>query len=119
MTTTDGLLERIIKRVNRDTDPFDITITVNGAVITGQLISRSVWLEVNIKLLNDVDKMLFADEFAAEGGSLDNEQYLHLSEAKTLSGLEIPLTVGTGYLRIPTASVDSWAIGRVDIQRAR
>ncbi|MFE6552792.1 hypothetical protein ACFVHS_30970 [Streptomyces sp. NPDC057746] len=119
MTTSDSLLERINKRVNRDTDRFDITITVNGAVITGRLISRAVWLEVNIKLLNDIDKMLFADEFAAEGGSSDNGEYLHLSEAKTLSGLEIPVAVGMGYVRIPTASVDSWAVGRVDIQRAR
>lgn len=119
MTTSDSLLGRIIKRVNRDTDRFDITITVNGAVITGRLISRAVWLEVNIKLLNDIDKMLFAEEFAAEGGSLDNEEHLHLSEARTLSGWEIPLAIGTGYVRIPAASVDSWAFGRVDIQRAR
>lgn len=119
MTNSDNLLKRIIKRVNESADRFDITITVGGALITGRLTPRAAWLESNITVLNDVDKKLFADEFAAEGGSFDNEEYLHLTEARTVFGLETPIPPGTGFLRIPTANVDSWAIGRVNIQRAQ
>ncbi|MGD1219983.1 hypothetical protein AB9Q10_16320 [Streptomyces krungchingensis] len=118
MTNSDKLLERIIKRVNDGADRFDITLTVGGALITGRLTPRAAWLESNIAVLNDVESMkLFADEFAAEGGSLDNEEYLHLTEAKTVFGVEIPIPTGAGFLRIPAVSVDAWSIGRVSIDR--
>lgn len=116
MTNTDKLLERIIKRVNESAERFDLTLTVAGAVITGRLTPRAVWLEANVSVLTEADSK-FAQEFAAEGGSFDTEQYLHLTEAKALFGLEAPVPVGAGYLRIPTASVDSWSIGRVDISQ--
>jgi hypothetical protein len=64
------------------------------------------------------DMKRFVDEFAGEGGSFDNEEYLHLTEAKTVFGVEQPIPVGTGFLRIPTSSVDSWAIGSLSIGRA-
>lgn len=119
MTNSDKLLERLIKRVNDSATPFDITLTVGGALITGRLIPRKVWLETNITVLRQGDDMQeFADEFAIEGGSFDTEEYLHLLGAKTIFGEEPPIAAGTGLLRIPTGRVDSWAVGRVAIEFA-
>jgi hypothetical protein len=118
MTNSDKLLERIVKRVNQSGDSLDITITVGGTLITGRLTSRAAWLRSSIEALNQVDAMKgFADEFATEGGSLDTEDALHLAEGRVVFGAEPLVFAGTGFLRVPLAKVDSWAIGRVDIRR--
>ncbi|WP_369043451.1 hypothetical protein [Streptomyces sp. Midd1] len=116
MTNSDKLLERIIKRVNDGAERFDITLTVGGALITGKLTPRAAWLDANITVLTEVGNKI-ADEFASEGGSFDNEEYLHLTDAKNVFGLEQPIPTGAGFLRIPTANVDSWSIGSVSIDR--
>jgi len=118
MTNSDKLLARIVKHVNHSGDSLDITMTVGGTLITGRLTSRAAWLSSSVEALNQVDAMKgFADEFAAEGGSLDTEDALHLAEGKVVFGAEPLIFAGTGFLRVPLAKVDSWAIGRVDIRR--
>lgn len=117
MTSSDSLLERIIKRVNASGERFDITLTVGGTVVTGQITPRSVWLNSAINVLLDAGSD-HDGEFATEGGELDNEEYVHLTEARAVFGMDVPVPVGAGYLRIPTDRVDSWSLGRVDISPA-
>ncbi|MEV8432019.1 hypothetical protein ACWHLZ_27965 [Streptomyces chartreusis] len=116
MAETDKLLERVVKRVNDSGNPFDITITVGGAMITGRVAPRAAWLESNIEVLSGIDDTkAFVDDFANEGGASDTDEYLHLTDAKVIFGVEIPINAGTGLLRVPVSSVDSWAVGRLDI----
>jgi len=115
MTNSDKLLEKIIERVNKSGDLFDLTITIRGAMMTGRLVPRSTWLGENIGFLEKAAVASgFVDDFAGEGGAFDTPEYLHLSDAKVFLELGHPLPAGTGLVRIPITSVDSWAIGRMD-----
>lgn len=117
MTNSDKLLERIARRVNNSGQKFDLTITVGGTVITGRLTPRAAWLGSNIDVLNEVDTMKpFIDEFAAEGGEPDDQEYIHLTEAQVVFGAVPTIQAGTGYLRIPLNKVDSWALGSLEIR---
>jgi hypothetical protein len=111
MTTTDKLLERLVKRVNETGTFLDITLVVGGAMITGRLAPRSKWLEGNIAALNQAQELKgFADEFAAEGGALDTEAYVHLSGAKKVFGEGLLPTSGSAF-RVPITEVQGWMIG--------
>jgi hypothetical protein len=112
MTTTDKLLERLVKRVNESGKLLDITLTANGSMITGRLAPRAAWLSTIIEELNETDSKAFADDFAAEGGALDTEEYLHLSQGQVLFGT-VPAPTKGGLLRVPLSAVDSWMVGRV------
>ncbi|MFJ2007393.1 hypothetical protein [Streptomyces chartreusis] len=113
MTDTDKLLERIIEGVNKSGEPLDITITTNGTVITGRLAPRRLYLEANIRKLTDNGYPSYADEFANEGGSLDNADYVHLTEAKLVFEGDMMPASGTA-IRVATANVQAWHVGRLE-----
>ncbi|MFE9684149.1 hypothetical protein [Streptomyces sp. NPDC006285] len=118
MDNSDNLLELLIKRVNSGTGRLEITLTVGGALITGKLIPRKAWLEANISLLDkSAEAKAFVADFAGEGGSFDSEDYVHLTGAKTLFGLEPPVSHGAGLVRIATSDVDAWSLGRISIDQ--
>lgn len=112
MTTSDNLLGSIIKRVNESGALLDITITVGGAMITGKLAPRGAWLSTVAEQLEQTEAAKFASDFKAEGQTFDSEDYLHLSGGKVLFGTT-PLPTHGGLIRVPTASVETWMIGRV------
>ncbi|MFF5801615.1 hypothetical protein [Streptomyces albogriseolus] len=113
MTTSDQLLERIVKRVNRTGTFLDITLIVGGSMITGRLCPRANWLEGNIGVLAQVEEMKdFADDFAHEGGAMDTEDYVHLSQAKQVFGDNMLPTRG-GAIRVPITQVQGWMLGHM------
>ncbi|WP_405925447.1 hypothetical protein [Streptomyces sp. NBC_00035] len=114
MAETDRLLEQLIKRVNKTGTPIDVTVTVNGAVVTGKLVPRSQWLEANIEQLNGAESEYapFVDDFALEGGIVDHEEYLHLHPARLVHSLEIIPRKGAAF-RTRTSDVQAWMLGRL------
>jgi hypothetical protein len=113
MTTTDKLLERLVKRVNQSGAFLDITLVVGGAMITGRLCPRSNWLEANIGVLREVETMKeFADDFAHEGGAMDTEDYVHLSQAQQVFGSSMLPSKG-GAFRVPITQVQGWMLGHL------
>ncbi|MFD3574745.1 hypothetical protein [Streptomyces sp. NPDC058644] len=112
MTTTDNLLERLVKRVNETGELLDVTLMVRGATITGKLAPRGKYLSTIVEELHKRGLEGYAEDFAAEGHALDTEEYLHLSGGQVLFGSK-PLPEKGGLARIPLHAVDGWWLGRV------
>ncbi|MET9140540.1 hypothetical protein [Streptomyces parvulus] len=113
MTTTDKLLERLVKRVNQTGIFFDITIVVGGSMYTGRLCPRANWLDGNIGVLNQIDELKdFVDDFAQEGAATDPESYVHLSQTRQVFGNNLLPNQG-GAFRVPIAQVQGWMLGHM------
>jgi hypothetical protein len=112
MTDSDKLLESLVKRVNESGELLDITVTVGGALLTGQLAPRAAWLSTTAEQLEETSAAAFAADFRAEGRAMDTAEYLHLSGGKVLAGVT-PVPTNGGLMRLPLARVDNWMIGRI------
>ena len=120
MTTTDQLLESILKRVNDSGVFFDITLTVGGSIVAGKVVPQSTWLAAVGRALtgSGEDMAVYAEDFTAASRAMSTEEFLHLADAKLIFGQQLPMPPSGGMMRFPVTAIDGWMVGRLAIEPA-
>lgn len=120
MVNKDGILEAFVSQANENGFALDISLLVEGAIVSGTLVSAEDYYKALIESFkegNDVAKE-FSEQFAeaskssksAEGGA----NFIHLKEARIFLNGSNPIpSEGTTLWRGRLTEVDSFFLGRI------
>jgi hypothetical protein len=131
----DLVLAVLVKAVNSgETSNLGISLLVGGSWLTGSMIGGRMWFDqlgqlVDTQTGSDGGRLFHLigetaypseSERLAEGKApLDTEPgFLHLRDARLLSGAAVRVPEPGGLVRLKLASVDGWLVGILD-PRAR
>jgi hypothetical protein len=116
----DGLLEALNHMTNEGGPQarLGITMTTNGAILTGIMVPRDVWLEQmkthfgqdDTSPITELWQHFTRDQVpkAPDGGPMD--WFIHLIEARYISGHQRLPSEGGMRMRVRLTEIDSWAL---------
>lgn len=124
MSNIDPLLASYLRLVTEHNAGIDVTITANGAVLTGVLVSEDEWL----KGLQEEIKRTFnlSDEDTNDDGTTEQDEeseeepeiFLHLKDGLPLAGgMHIHPNASGGWWRIRARDVSAWCLGKTTSAR--
>ncbi len=117
----DSILEFFVQAANRHGFSLDITLNVNGAVISGTLISAKDYFETMSETFEDGNEIAqkISDQLATAGESVDSSQgaeanFIHLKNTKVYCGDSKPTpSEGKILWRGNLNEVDGFFLGRI------
>jgi hypothetical protein len=120
-TTKDNILEFFVKAANKHGFSLDITLNVNGAVITGTMVSAKEYFDTLSEIFEDgnevaqtlSEQLNMAGESAqSDGGSEAN--FIHMKETKVYCG-DSKSTPSKGEIlwRGKLSEVDGFFLGKI------
>lgn len=117
----DDLLLSFVKAANEHDFSLDITLNVNGALVTGTTVSAQKYLETISESFaegNDVSKAI-AEKLADASKSVENSnsqvRFIHLKDAQVYNGNEQPTpSEETFYWRGKLEAVEGFFLGKID-----
>jgi hypothetical protein len=132
---TDLVLSVLVRAVNRgETSNLGISLLLGGSWLTGSMIGGRMWFDELARLIDAKtgreDGQLFraigetaypseSERLAAGQAPLEAEPgFLHLREARLLTGSAVRVPEPGGLVRVKLSSVDGWLVGILD-PRAR
>jgi hypothetical protein len=118
----DEMLERLVAAANGGEFSMGVTLTVGGAVITGDLVGGEAWLDALVQRLETSPRAGMVGQglatelrkrFTPTGEELNDElnhplQYIHLMNATAVTGLG---GNPNGLWRVRVAEVTAWTLG--------
>ena len=120
-TTKDNILEFFVNAANKHDFSLDITLNVNGAVITGTMVSAKEYFDTLSEIFedgNEVSQMLSeqlsraGDSAQADGGSEAN--FIHMKETKVYCGDSKPTpSKGDILWRGKLSEVNGFFLGKI------
>lgn len=120
-TAKDGLLELLVQAANQHDFSLDITLNVNGAVITGTLISAKEYFTELSGMFEDGDEVAQAlsEQLeqagqAAESDDRSEASFIHMKETKVYCGDSKPTpSKGDILWRGKLNEVDGFFLGKI------
>ncbi|MGI8315445.1 gas vesicle accessory protein GvpU [Halobacillus mangrovi] len=118
----DNLLLTFVKAANQQDFSLDITLNVNGALVTGTTVSAQKYLESISRSLedgNDVsqsisEKLSKASQSAKESDQ-DEIKFIHLKDAQVYNGDSLPTPSEEKFFwRGKAEDVDGFFLGKID-----
>lgn len=122
---SDGILQLFASMAN-DIEGFGvaITLTVGGALVTGELVGRDSWLDAYVRVHHESGQGAgqFAEQLrrmVVEGSEglpkpeAGEFNYLHLTDAQVVEGDRFIPGEQEGLWRVRIDRVDGWAPGRL------
>jgi hypothetical protein len=127
----DLVLSVLVKAVNKgETSNLGISLLVGGSWLTGSMIGGRMWFDELAQLVNRETRsdggQLFhligetaypseSERLAAGHEPLDVEPgFMHLREARLLTGAAVRVPEPGGLVRLRLASIDGWLVGILD-----
>ncbi|QAS54685.1 gas vesicle accessory protein GvpU [Halobacillus litoralis] len=116
----DNLLKNFVKAANQHDFSLDITLNVDGALITGKTVSAQKYLEYlsnNFEDGNEISQTLSEQLAEASQREYDHDdvQYIHLENAQVYNGDSQPTpSEGDFYWRGKLQEIDGFFLGKID-----
>lgn len=119
--TKDNILEYFVAAANKHDFELDISLLMNGAIVTGTLTSASHYFEELSKSFKDgsdvakqLGEMLAESGETAESGDNKEVNYIHLKQTKIYNGDNKPTPSKAKILwRGKLKEVDSFFLGKI------
>ncbi|MGN5883447.1 gas vesicle accessory protein GvpU [Staphylococcus simulans] len=116
----DDVLESFVQAANQDDFSLDITLMINGAIVTGTLISASEYFETQSKYFKGGNKRSkeFSEDLAGASEAAESSDgeanYIHLKDVSIFLGDSKP-TPSSGKItwRGNLSAVDSFFLGKI------
>lgn len=116
----DNVLEAFVEAANKDEFTLDISLLVNGAIVSGTLVSAKEYFKSLSKTFKDGNDTAedFSEKFSSASDSADSTdakvQYIHLKDTRIYLGDSKP-TPSTGKIlwRGELNKVDSFFLGKI------
>lgn len=115
----DGLLHVFASTQSAD-DGITVTVSANGTLITGTVVSRDKWLARQAELIDPHGETGVAGSLSRWGVDALTadypdfvEYYLHLDNARYLSGGQLVPTADTVLARVRLSEVGAWNFGQL------
>ncbi|MGM0830840.1 MAG: gas vesicle accessory protein GvpU [Bacillota bacterium] len=120
-TGKDSILEFFVQASNKHDFSLDITLNVNGAVITGTLVSAKEYFDSLSETFEDGSEVAqkLSEELARAGESVDENQraeahFIHLKNTKVYCGDSKPTpSKGKIMWRGKLSEVDGFFLGKI------
>ncbi|ALN77642.1 gas vesicle protein GvpU [Staphylococcus agnetis] len=119
-TNKDGILESFVEATNENGFALDISLLVNGSIVSGTLVSAEDYyksLSESFKDGNDVAKEFseqFSDASESAKSSEGGANFIHLKDARVyLNGSHPIPSVGSTLWRGRLTEVDSFFLGKI------
>ncbi|MGG1629317.1 gas vesicle accessory protein GvpU [Rossellomorea sp. NRS-1567] len=120
-TGKDSILEFFVQASNKHDFSLDITLNVNGAVITGTLVSAKEYFDSLSETFEDGSEVAqkLSEELAKAGESVDENQsteahFIHLKNTKVYCGDSKPTpSKGKIMWRGKISEVDGFFLGKI------
>jgi hypothetical protein len=120
----DPFLAALVRNIDETHMNLDITLSSDGAMLSGRLISAETWyVSMDERLKSVADARLVGDWETARAEHSDRQSrvglaYLHLKETYVHTNPYEALLFGDGGLwRTPLIRISGWAIGRPTLNR--
>ncbi|WRP06534.1 gas vesicle accessory protein GvpU [Rossellomorea aquimaris] len=120
-TGKDSILEFFVQATNKHDFSLDITLNVNGAVITGTLVSAKEYFDSLSETFEDGSEVAqkLSEELAKAGEAIDDNQsaeahFIHLKNTKVYCGDSKPTpSKGKIMWRGKLSEVDGFFLGKI------
>lgn len=115
----DDILQAFIEATNKYHFSLDISLTINGSIITGTLISAEEYFEILTKTFKKGNKVskAFSEKFKNASKANFSEStvdYIHMKDAKIFLGSNKPIpSKGSTIWRGNLKEIDGFFLGKI------